>query len=321
MQKLTSLFFVLLCFTAATSSVWAQTSAPPEIPETISKMTPPSPNAAALGKYGDIPVSLHTGTPNINIPLYNLQSRELSLPISLSYHASGIKVDEIASWVGLGWSLNAGGVIARTMRGMPDDEHSNGYLNTQFDVPNNTEIAGEVWIDPNNVGTSNFFNDLLTPFGGNKKDLLPDIFNFNFNGHSGKFVFDQNGKVHILSQQNLKITPTFGVVTDGNNVYAELISFEVIDENGITYTFAERERTEPLVAGPDNGYFSSWYLTEIRDTETGDNITLTYVEETTVVQHNSWSSMTLYFQPTGTPPPIYPDWVEPTNEIKHCRAT
>ncbi len=58
---------------------------------------PPSPTAAALAKYGDIPVGYHTGTPNISIPLYEVKSKELSLPISLSYHASGIKVADIAS--------------------------------------------------------------------------------------------------------------------------------------------------------------------------------------------------------------------------------
>ena len=62
----------------------------------------PSPTAASLGKFGDIPVSLYTGTPNINIPLYEVRGRVLSLPITLSYQASGIKVDEIPGWVGMG---------------------------------------------------------------------------------------------------------------------------------------------------------------------------------------------------------------------------
>ncbi len=80
-----------------------------------------SPTAAALGKYGDIPVSYHTGIPQISVPIYQISQGSLSMPISLSYHASGLRVSETASWVGAGWSLNAGGVITRTVRGAPDE--------------------------------------------------------------------------------------------------------------------------------------------------------------------------------------------------------
>ena len=55
----------------------------------------PSPTAASLGKFGDIPVSLYTGTPNISVPLFEVKGRTISLPISLSYHGSGVKVEEI----------------------------------------------------------------------------------------------------------------------------------------------------------------------------------------------------------------------------------
>ncbi|OJJ15560.1 hypothetical protein BKI52_37380 [marine bacterium AO1-C] len=78
---------------------------------------PPSPNAASLEKFADIPVSLYTGIPNISVPVATLQSRSLSVPVSLSYHYTGLKPNETPSWVGLGWSLNAGGVITRTVRG------------------------------------------------------------------------------------------------------------------------------------------------------------------------------------------------------------
>ena len=64
---------------------------------TFGKVNIASPNAAALGKYGDIPVNYHTGVPNISIPLYSLKAGPLSLPIQLSYHAAGLRVDENAS--------------------------------------------------------------------------------------------------------------------------------------------------------------------------------------------------------------------------------
>ena len=45
----------------------------------------PAPNAGALGKYGDIPVSYFTGVPDISIPFYTVQEGPLSLPVSINY--------------------------------------------------------------------------------------------------------------------------------------------------------------------------------------------------------------------------------------------
>lgn len=112
-------FVVAVFVTSILSSV--QTNAQSPYVQGIKPPTFPSANAASLGKYGDIPVSYHTGTPEISIPIYTVKQGSLSLPISLSYHSSGIRVSEVASWVGLGWSLNAGGVVTRTIHGGPDD--------------------------------------------------------------------------------------------------------------------------------------------------------------------------------------------------------
>ena len=65
----------------------------------------PSPDAYALGKYYDIPVDKSNGLPNISIPLSMVEIGGLSLPLNLSYHSSGLRVSEISSNVGLGWSL------------------------------------------------------------------------------------------------------------------------------------------------------------------------------------------------------------------------
>ena len=86
----------------------------------VPDVIPPSANAASLGRYGDIPVSYYVGLPNTPLNLYTIQSKDLSLPIALSYHHSGIKVEEEASNVGLGFSGNFGGVITRTIFGLDD---------------------------------------------------------------------------------------------------------------------------------------------------------------------------------------------------------
>src|ERR1700722_12616602 len=100
--------------------------------QTMGSVSISSPNAAALGKFGDIPVGYHTGVPQIGIPFYTVQAGPLKLPISLDYHASGIKCMEPASWVGTGWALNAGGVITRTVQGQPDEVGPDASIVQQY---------------------------------------------------------------------------------------------------------------------------------------------------------------------------------------------
>src|SRR5690625_1686695 len=66
------------------------------------------PEFAAFTEAGNIEVNTATGVPVISIPLYTLELDGVQVPISLSYDASGIKVTQMETSVGLGWSLNAG---------------------------------------------------------------------------------------------------------------------------------------------------------------------------------------------------------------------
>lgn len=104
----------LLLLIWAVNYTYGQTSA-------VSKAHIPSPEAYAMAQYAEIPVSLYTGVPSISIPVYTIQVGDYKLPISLNYHASGIKIAQEATRVGLGWSLSAGGSISRAIRGGDDD--------------------------------------------------------------------------------------------------------------------------------------------------------------------------------------------------------
>lgn len=64
-------------------------------------------------------VNLASGDMSYVLPLLNVPSPEGGYPLALSNHA-GIAVDQEASWVGLGWSLNPG-AINRSITGVPDD--------------------------------------------------------------------------------------------------------------------------------------------------------------------------------------------------------
>jgi hypothetical protein len=185
---------------------------------------PASPNVASLVSYTDIPVGKYTGIPDINIPLYTVKSGALQLPLSLSYNASGIRTNQEASWVGLGWSLQAGGVISHSIRGKDDfDKSSTGYWKHSYP----TEFVGDrKWVRP--VETNNSAANYLQRTFNGTLDPEPDIFSYSFAGHSGKFYMDKNAGgtgpvIRLIDQkENLKISLVLNeekfIITDGNGI-------------------------------------------------------------------------------------------------------
>lgn len=98
-MRKTSILLVLACLIGKT---FAQN--PPTI---VNVAIPPSPEASALAQYTDIPVGHYTGVPQISLPLAQLSGRNLSVPVSLSYHASGIRVDQVGEAGGVVWNPSA----------------------------------------------------------------------------------------------------------------------------------------------------------------------------------------------------------------------
>ncbi|WKZ58470.1 MAG: PKD domain-containing protein [Cyclobacteriaceae bacterium] len=171
--------------------------------------------SASLGSFGNIPVNYFTGLPEISLPLITLTSRELSLPVSLNYDASGVRVDELAGQVGLKWTLNAGGYIARDMNGLPDEHPSVGYWKYA--------LATDYW---NNLSNA---SDWVSYSEKNERDTHPDEFVININGRSIRFVFDKYKRPVPIPRQNVKISYTLS-----NN---KINRFEVTTEDGIKYIF------------------------------------------------------------------------------------
>lgn len=227
---------------------------------------PPSPTASSLGQYADFPITMYTGVPNISIPLYELKSYNLSLPISLSYHASGHKVEDVPSWVGLGWSLNAGGVITRSVRGMKDEDPLGGYFYANDYMPEPSEF------DINNNDTH---YQWLEDIAYGKKELVPDLFMFNFNGYSGKFYFDREDEIHLVSHQDIKIlAPPVKNLGSADNEWT------IITPDGVEYRFGGANATEVTTSlapyeGGETSFTSSWYLTRIT-APSGDYFNFSY---------------------------------------------
>jgi len=84
------------------------------------KIIPPSPNASTLGRFGDIPVELYNGSVDISIPIYTVKDGDIEIPLVFNYHPSGVKVQQEATWCGLGWNFSPGGSVTRSVVGGVD---------------------------------------------------------------------------------------------------------------------------------------------------------------------------------------------------------
>ena len=153
-----------------------------------------TPNAASFNKYIDHPISLYSGSPDVSIPLYTVKDGAIELPIVLRYNTSGIKVDEEASWVGLGWNLNVGGVITRNLVG-EDDVRDTDYkqiidLLQIFDSEANYINNLYRWFINLTGCQANMFLKYENESSTSTGKLNPDVFYYSYPGGAGKFFID-----------------------------------------------------------------------------------------------------------------------------------
>lgn len=258
-------------------------------------ITPKAPNVAGLVNAIDIPVSLYTGIPNISLPLYEIEVDGVRIPISLSYHSSGIRVNQESSWVGLGWSLNAGGLVSRTVKCGDDfNEVLQGYIQEGF------LTAPEVDLPRENGYIGTFYQDFSYSENHLVKDSEPDIFYYSLPSASGKFLIDKSRgpvlvdrgvDVRIQLMNDGQFKKYFIITTpDGTkytfNKYEKTLSVsrmgpitensptpQRFDESEDRWNEADYEGT-PYYSAPFE-YTSSWMLTDI-ETVNGKHVTFTY---------------------------------------------
>jgi len=169
----------------------------------IPKLIQPTPEAANISRYADIPVSLFTGKPQIEFPLTTLKCGSLELPIFLSYYASGIKVEEYSTWLGIGWALNAGGVITKTVISSP------------------FAIADLDYYLPLKGSSTEQFNTLVAL---DNRKTENDTYDFHFLNYSGSFQIKDNKPV-FRKHVSLKVD------------FSSVNTIRVTDANGIKYYF------------------------------------------------------------------------------------
>jgi hypothetical protein len=196
------------------------------------------------------------------------------VPIGLSYDASGLRIDEEATWSGLGWNLTCGGFIVREMKGGRDEYHAGGYARPQV----NPWIWNSAAFD-DITSTTSFVSDADADQVVFKMrsglDTQPDEFHFTINGRSGKFYLDQNG--NPVTDDKVSITYTLEPCSLSQTAFCNLLTFTITDEFGIKYHFSARElqTVSSYYSGAgiypvsESGEYVEWYMTSM---ETPDGL-------------------------------------------------
>ena len=121
------LWQVVLAVTLWAATIAAPAGAQEQLPAPTDYTVVPTPNAAQMLRFGEVPVNYFNGLPNIEIPLLTFHAKGYDLPLSLSYHAGGNRPDQHPGWVGLGWNLSANYRISRVVNGRKDEMTRSEY--------------------------------------------------------------------------------------------------------------------------------------------------------------------------------------------------
>ncbi len=193
-----------------------------------------------MQKYGDFPVSHFTGVPDIKVPIYTIQEGDINVPIYLSFHASGLNLDDNRGLIGPGWTLHTGGLVSRAINGLPDEYSEYGY---GFHVPADFTY---------NYDTR--YLEMKDTYHNTLNDHEFDIHSYNVLGRSGKYIpsaYDPNlNGLFVLQKDN------FNVNTG-------------TDENGLMYVFGGTGYEEYTTYYHsrlewDFNTVSTWHLKNIR---------------------------------------------------------
>ena len=254
-----------------------------------------TPNQWSFYKYIEHPVNLFNGAQDVNIELYTLKDGPISIPLTLRYNTSGIKVKEEASWVGLGWNLNVGGYRTEVPVGGSDgldelyDKYKDSFYSDTYSQP---LIYDKYEITPEEYNALSFKDSYRIQLCGKTS---PDVFFYAYPGGNGKYVIDpQDGKVSLIRREEdveivgSRITTPEGIRHEydkekefissnenGNVLYKSMPLKRSIYPNGdeVNYTYRERmyvdHQTSQYICGLFTPNLSGSFVQECSDKRLG----------------------------------------------------
>lgn len=234
------------------------------------KVIPLSPQSQLFNQYINHEITEYNGLPEINIPLCEVEIKGVKIPITLSYHAGGIKYRQYDGDVGVGWSINAGGYrVTRSIHGKEDEiqpfynkTQANQYLGSSIDTPTRDAYLGS--IVPNEEG-----NMIRGDFA--LQDGEYDMFTYQTPTSNGHFIItDRTTRAVDIAEDNQD-----KILIDEGLSSLNLNHFKLIDDSGNTYSMGKYDNNTLISETNRNGHKTTWPVTKIANPY-GEAINFTY---------------------------------------------
>lgn len=265
---------------------------------------PPSPQSFSFIKATNVvSENEHTGSANVNIPLFSYKANQLDTDVSILYSGAGVKVDDLPNDTGMTWIVNAGGVVTRTVNGLADEQATMRMNKSETELIQKT--ASDCAAD------EEIITACYTP---SQMDTERDIFDFRSGNISGSFYLDQNFlPVFLKNDEDVKIKNLLPANETNNRKF---IGFEITTKEGVKYVFGgsvdfcETTASKAMPANPPGDYATtSFFLKEIQNSN-GEKIFFSY-ENTPLITNKISEIHTRYFYScclnTGEMPNIDPE--------------
>lgn len=225
---------------------------------TLPKIIPPSPVAMELAKYVNYPVDLSNGLVKISIPLYEIVDGDIRIPITLNYHASGLKPNIRSNdWLENGWSLHVGPSLSRIIHGGADE------LFYFYDMIANSQPTYQQ----------------LNLVANQSKDITLDEFYYSLPGNSGRLYFKRLSG-NLLRPVVIPKDPVKVSLPVANN-YTNFIN--ITNAGGLQYFFGGSEdKYKDFVLsqyGSSRPYVpNAWKINKIYSSTTNRTVSFDYYE-------------------------------------------
>lgn len=227
----------------------------------------------------------------INIPLYNVKSNGINIPIFLTYDNSGFKPSDVPNSVGFGWSLQAGGSVEKAINHRIDESFYGWNTNADIESVLGDETDKFLLLDTepdiNYMNISNgdfmeyFYERRVTDVGVLRTPFIRSGFNNFHITESYNYIVNAENLIPVAGG-----TYIIGGGYNNHHVYTEEQAYSIENipyindddsdlyfrkDNGIVYSFRKGiKRFSRYAQNP--GMYENYYLHKVYKSNYDSNV-------------------------------------------------